>query len=84
MGREYGLTDEQVELEVERLKKSPYVKLAIEEQKLKTRKRKYFYQLRWYEKHGKELAEKGVTIESLKEQFEELESAGGSDESENL
>ena len=71
--KEYGLTDEQVEIETERLKASPYVKLAIEEQRLKTRKRKYFYQLRWYEKHGKELADQGVTIESLREQYNNMD-----------
>ncbi len=48
------LTDEEVLNEIERLKSSPYVKLAkkIENQALKQR----LYQLRSLEKRGKELA----------------------------
>lgn len=40
------LTDEQVVLEVERLKKSEYVKLCAAEQRLKTRRRQQLSQSR--------------------------------------
>lgn len=58
-------TDEQVEFEIERLKEDPNVKLAMAEQKAKNRRRKYMYQLRWYENRGKQLAAQGHTIESI-------------------
>ncbi len=55
------LTDEQVELEIERLKQSPYVKLAKKEEQIRYRRRQYMYTLRGYEKKGKELAKTGIT-----------------------
>ena len=61
-----GITDEQVEIEIQRLRKSEYVKLAKEEQRIRYRRRQYLYCLRQYEKKGKELAESGITIEMLK------------------
>ena len=59
------LTDEQVEQEIERLKKSPYVKLAKKDEQIRYRRRQYLYGLRNYEKKGKELAKAGMTIEIL-------------------
>lgn len=59
------LTDEQVEQEIEKLKKSPYVKLAKKEEQIRYRRRQYLYTLRNYEKKGKELAKAGMTIEIL-------------------
>lgn len=59
------LTDEQVEAEIERLKKSDFVKLAKKEEQIRYRRRQYLYGLRQYEKKGKELAEAGITIEML-------------------
>lgn len=59
------LTDEQVDIEIERLKSSPHVALAKREQAIKMRRRQYMYQLRWYEKRGKELEAMGVTLEDL-------------------
>lgn len=59
------LTDEQVELEIERLTSSLAVQLAQKEQRIKYRRRQYLYQLRYYEKRGKELMEQGVTLDSL-------------------
>lgn len=53
------LTDEQIESEVERLTKSPYVRLARAEQRLKYRKRQYLYTLRNLEKRGMELEKEG-------------------------
>ena len=62
---ERGLTDEQVEKEIERLLESPLVKLAKKEELIRYRRRQYLYTLRGYEKKGKELAEAGITIEIL-------------------
>ena len=59
------LTDEQVEAEIEKLKKSKFVKLAKKEEQIRYRRRQYLYGLRMYEKKGKELAEAGITIEML-------------------
>lgn len=55
------LTDEQVEFEIEKLKNSECVKLAKKEQRLKYKRRQYLYQLRGYEKRGKQLMNEGVT-----------------------
>lgn len=60
------LTDEQVEEEIARLKRDEYVKLAKEEERIRYRRRQYLYQLRQYQKKGKELAEAGITIEILR------------------
>ena len=68
MARE-NLTDEQVEMEVEALKDSPYVRLAEKEIRLKARQRKWLYQLRWLEKRGKALAKQGITIENIEEKM---------------
>ena len=65
MAKEF-LTDDQVELEIERLLQSPEVKLAKEEQRIKMRRRQYMYQLRWLEKRGRELETEGMTIEKLR------------------
>lgn len=59
------LTDEEVELEIEELQKSPYVKLARKEQRIRYRRRQFLYGLRDLDKKGRALAEAGVTLESL-------------------
>ena len=59
------LNDEQVEAEIEKLKKSDFVKLAKKEEQIRYRRIQYLYGLRQYEKKGKELAEAGITIEML-------------------
>ena len=59
------LTDSQVEQEIERLLKSPLVKLAKKEQQIRYKRRQYLYQLRGYEKKGKELRAAGITMEIL-------------------
>lgn len=64
MAREI-LTDEQVEQEIERLLDNKHVQLAKKEQRIRYRRRQYLYQLRNLEKHGKELAEAGITNEML-------------------
>lgn len=60
-----GLTDEQVELEIKKLKDSPLVKLARKEERIRYVRRQYLYTLRQYEKKGKELAKSGITMEIL-------------------
>lgn len=60
-----GLTDEQVEQEIEKLQGSPLVKLARKEERLRYVRRQYLYSLRQYEKKGKELAKSGITMEIL-------------------
>lgn len=64
MAREF-LTDEEVELEIDRLTKSEAVKLARREQRIKYRRRQQLYTLRAYEKRGKQLMAEGVTMEAL-------------------
>ena len=49
------LTDEQVLIEIQRLRESPYVKLAKREENQALRQK--LYQLRSLEKRGKQLAE---------------------------
>lgn len=63
--REFGLTDEQVEAEIERLNASPAVALARRERALQYRRRQYLYQLRDLEKKGKALMAAGITREIL-------------------
>ena len=60
-----GLTDEQVEAEIERLNNSEAVKLARKELRNKYKRRQHLYTLRALEKRGKELQEAGVTLEIL-------------------
>ena len=64
------LTDEQVEEEIERLKKSPYVALARREQRLRYRRRQALYQLRDLEKKGIALQKAGITMEVLNAMYE--------------
>ena len=62
-----NMTDEQVEMEIQNLRDSGNVKLAQREQRIKYKRRQYLYQLRYYEKRGKQLAELGATLENLEE-----------------
>lgn len=59
------LTDEQVELEIERLLQSEDVQLAKKEIRIKYKRRQYMYQLRNMEKRGKQLASDGVTLDNI-------------------
>lgn len=63
--KEYGLTDEQVEAEIERLNASEAVALARREARLKYRRRQRLYSLRDLEKKGKALLAAGITREVL-------------------
>lgn len=58
-------TDEEVEAEIERLRKNEFVKLAKKEERLRYKRRQYLYTLRCYEKKGRELAAAGITMEML-------------------
>ena len=67
------LTDEQVEQEIERLQKSPYVKLANKERRLRERRRMCLYNLRQLEKKGRALEEAGITMEVLDSGYSDIE-----------
>lgn len=66
MAKEF-MTDEMVEEEILRLQTSPLVKLARREEAIRNRRRQYMYQLRMYEKKGKQLEAQGVTLEELED-----------------
>ena len=67
------LTDEQVEQEIARLQKSPLVKLARKEERIRYRRRQQLYCLRQFEKRGKELEAAGITFEMLENMEKECE-----------
>jgi hypothetical protein len=71
MKSEY-LTDEQVEKEIERLNKSPLVKLAQKEIRVRYKRRQKLYNLRTLEKQGKRLRDAGITMEMLDAQENEV------------
>lgn len=68
MARDF-LTDEQVEMEIDRLQNSEFVKLAQKEINIKLKRRKYMYTLRYQEKRGKQLADSGLTLENIEERL---------------
>jgi hypothetical protein len=59
------LTDQQIDTEIARLNASPYVQLARKERNIRMRRRKYYYDLKWLENRGQQLANLGFTMESL-------------------
>ena len=61
------MTDMEVEKEIARLSENEFVKLARAEQRMRYRRRQYLYQLRCYEKKGRELAKAGYTMENIEE-----------------
>lgn len=63
------MTDEQVEQEIEKLKESELVKLAKKETQIKYRRRQILYQLRSYERRGRQLAAEGYTLENITERM---------------
>ena len=69
MSKEF-LTDKQVEEEIERLLNSDEVKLAKKEMRIKYKRRQYLYQLRNFERRGKELQESGITLDNIDDLFE--------------
>lgn len=73
------ISDEEMEREIQDLNQSQYVKLARYEQRIRYRKRQYLYTLRYLEKRGKELAESGVTFETLAAMESEIPEEGESE-----
>lgn len=59
------MTDEQVEMEIDRLLHSDAVQLAKKEIRIKYKRRQYMYQLRNMEKRGKQLKADGITMENI-------------------
>ena len=59
------LTDEQVEIEIDRLLHSEAVQLAKKEIRIKYKRRQYMYQLRNMEKRGKQLLADGVNADNI-------------------
>ena len=64
MAKEW-LTDQEVEMEIERLKTSPMVQLARKEQHILYKRRQALYNLRSLEKRGKQLVKKGITMDNI-------------------
>lgn len=65
-------TEELVDAEIVRLRKTEAVKLAQKEQRLLYRKRKYLADLRWLEKRGKTLMAEGWTLDTLELLFVDI------------
>jgi hypothetical protein len=61
------ITDAQIEEEIARLSKSPYVKLARQQERIKFQRRQYLCGLRDLEKKGKALYEQGITNDNIEE-----------------
>lgn len=74
MARDY-LSDLEVEMEIERLNESEFVKMAQKEIRLKYKRRLRLYNLRSLEKRGRQLAAEGATLETLEAMLKELEAA---------
>lgn len=66
-----GLTDEQVEQEISRLKDSEFVKLSQKEERTRYARRQLLYGLRRHDKRGRELAAAGITMDILNRLSEE-------------
>ena len=66
-------TMEEIEQEIERLRKSEHVRLYEKHTRLMNRRRMYMNQLRWEERKGRELAESGLTLDNIEEKLSEEE-----------
>ena len=66
------MTDEQVEQEIARLTKSPYVRLARVEHQIRYRRRKYLSELKGLEKRGMELERQGFCAENFEDMLQDL------------
>ena len=64
-----GISDAEVEEEIEKLKESPMVRLARKEQRLQYKRRQVLYSLRAMEKRGRELTAMGYTIDTIGSEF---------------
>lgn len=71
------LKDEEVKVEIIRLRQSEYVKLAQKEEKIKKEHRNRIYRVQFMEKlqyleyKGKRLAEQGYTLDNIAERMRE-------------
>ncbi len=63
------MTDEQVEMEIDRMLHSYAVQLAKKEIRIKYKRRQYMYQLRNMEKRGKQLEADGITMSNMEEKL---------------
>lgn len=59
------LTDEQVEMEIARLRQTEEVKIAEKVQRIKYKRRLYMSNLRYLEKVGAKLIEDGYTLDNV-------------------
>lgn len=59
--------DSAIEAEIALLRADEYVRLAKRYEYARTRRKQYLYQLRWYQKKGRELAALGVTMDKIDE-----------------
>lgn len=59
--------DAALEAEIARLREDEHVKLAKRYDYARNRRKQYLYQLRYYQKKGRELAALGVTMDNLDE-----------------
>ena len=69
------LSDEQVEIEIQRLNESDYVRLARKANRVKYARRQYLYTLRALEKQGRKLAEEGTdeaALDCAREFYEDM------------
>lgn len=62
-----GMTDEEVEQEIERLRKSEFVKIAKKEEQIRYARRNLLYNLRSLERKGRQLYEMGWRAEDADE-----------------
>ena len=66
MAKNLNLTDDEVEIEIAHLLADPDVKLAKAEERIKTRRRQYLYQLRSRRRRGMALRLVGVDEDALR------------------
>ena len=60
-------TDEEVEIEIHRLRSSDDVKLAKREMNIKYRRKQYMWTLQNMEKRGRQLREMGINADNMEE-----------------
>ena len=64
------MTAKEVEQEIRRLRSSPFVELARQEENIRYRRQQILHDLQVMEKKGRELAGSGITLEMLNDDFE--------------
>ena len=66
MAKNLNLTDDEVEIEIAHLLADPDVKLAKVEERIRTRRRQYLYQLRSRRRRGMALRLMGINEDALR------------------